>query len=411
MDSQLSLATHPLLEDAALRRLMAVLGAGQAMLVGGCVRAAVVGESIGDIDIATMHEPGAVMALLQAAGIKVVPTGIDHGTVTAVVDGRGFEVTTLRRDVETDGRRAVVAFTKDWAEDAQRRDFTMNTLLMDMDGRVFDPTGRGLEDLKAGLVHFVGDAETRIREDALRILRFFRFYARYGQGAPDVQGLTACQALAGSVATLSRERITAELEKLLPLRGAGAALEVMIGAGILDDLFRHDFNRKLYDVLRGFVVSLVSDGAFLTLFYYSVYENELEKLDRKIEKYIIFSNSKKSMLYKFSAFLKDQSESLNKNLYLFGRDITLSGCLLLSVLNGKEMCSEDFEDLRAQVLSTPVPVFPLRAADVMHVTGLGQGPAIGDVLETVESWWLDHDTAPDHAACLDYASKLVHNAG
>ena len=166
---------------AVIAALEAAGGAGCARFVGGCVRNALIRRPIVDIDIATTLTPDAVTKALTDAGLKAVPTGIEHGTITAVASGKPFEVTTLRRDVETDGRRAVVAFTTDWAEDAQRRDFRLNALYVDPTGKLYDPTGGGLADARAGRIVFVGDAETRIREDALRILRFFRFQAWYGQ--------------------------------------------------------------------------------------------------------------------------------------------------------------------------------------------------------------------------------------
>ena len=160
-------------------------GAGCARFVGGAVRNALLGQPVGDIDIAATLVPDQVIAALRAARLKAVPTGIEHGTVTAVADGRPYEITTLRRDVETDGRRAVVAFTTDWAQDAGRRDFTLNALYADRQGALLDPTGRGIADARAGRIVFVGEAKARVREDYLRILRFFRFHAWYGRGEPD----------------------------------------------------------------------------------------------------------------------------------------------------------------------------------------------------------------------------------
>jgi poly(A) polymerase len=206
----------------------------QALLVGGCVRNALLGEPVSDVDIATDATPETVSNLAETAGFKPVPTGIDHGTVTVVAHGRPHEVTTFRRDVETDGRRAVVAYSTEIEEDAQRRDFTMNALYADRHGTVVDPLN-GLPDLLARRVRFVGNPETRIREDYLRILRFFRFHAAYGdpdQGL-DPEGLAACAALSAGLETISRERITAELRKLLAARDPAPAVAAMSHAGIL----------------------------------------------------------------------------------------------------------------------------------------------------------------------------------
>ncbi|MCG8506772.1 MAG: CCA tRNA nucleotidyltransferase, partial [Sphingomonadales bacterium] len=204
----------PWLADAAVTRVVAALGANNCRFVGGAVRNTLLGEPVTDIDIATRLEPDAVIARLEAAEIKAVPTGLKHGTVTAVAEGHAIEVTTLRHDVETDGRHAKVAFTDDWQADAARRDFTFNALYAAPDGTLYDYFG-GLDDLKAGHVRFIGDAEARITEDALRILRFFRFHAHYGAGGMDAAGLDACAALAGRLDILSVERVRDELLKLL----------------------------------------------------------------------------------------------------------------------------------------------------------------------------------------------------
>lgn len=209
-------------------------GGHAALLVGGCVRNALLGLPVGDIDIATDARPDQVRALADACGFKCVPTGVEHGTVTVVADGVAHEVTTFRRDVQTDGRRAVVAFSDDLAEDAARRDFTMNALYADAAGTVVDPLG-GLADLRARRVRFVGAPEERIREDYLRILRFFRFHATYGDAAegPDAEGLAACAALADELDRLSQERIGHEVRRLLAAPDPAPAVAAMQAGGIL----------------------------------------------------------------------------------------------------------------------------------------------------------------------------------
>jgi poly(A) polymerase len=224
------------LDHPGTQALCAALEAAghRALLVGGCVRNALLREPVSDVDIATDATPETVSDIAETAGFKPVPTGIDHGTVTVVAEGRPHEVTTFRRDVETDGRRAVVAFSTEIEEDARRRDFTMNALYADRHGQVIDPLD-GLPDLLARHVRFVGDPETRIREDYLRILRFFRFHARYGdlEGGLDPEGLAACAALSAGLETISRERITAELRKLLAARDPAPAVAAMAQSGIL----------------------------------------------------------------------------------------------------------------------------------------------------------------------------------
>jgi poly(A) polymerase len=208
-------------------------GPAEARYVGGAVRDGLLGLLVSDIDVATRLRPDAVIAALEMAGIKTVPTGVAHGTITAVTGGGPVEVTTLRRDVATDGRHAVVAFSEDWREDASRRDFTINALYADpVSGEVFDWFG-GLDDLSARRVRFIGDPLTRIAEDHLRILRFFRFHARFGRGAPDSDGLAACAARANDLMALSRERIAAELLKLLMADDPAPVVATMIDNGIL----------------------------------------------------------------------------------------------------------------------------------------------------------------------------------
>ena len=236
----------------AARRVMDALEAAQpgcARYVGGCVRNALLGVPVSDIDIATQLVPDEVTQVMRVAGIAVHPTGIEHGTLTVVADHQPFEVTTLRRDVETDGRRAVVAFTRDWEEDAQRRDFRINALYADRDGAIFDPTGGGLDDLAARRIVFVGDPETRLREDYLRILRFFRFYAWYGREAPDADGLAACAKLRAGLDGISVERIWMETKKLCAAVQPIPALEAMQASGVMAQLFPQarglDLTRKL----------------------------------------------------------------------------------------------------------------------------------------------------------------------
>ena len=232
------IAPQPWMKAAPTRALLKALGdAGiAARFVGGCVRDALLGRPIADVDLATPARPEAVVAALEKARIKVVPTGIAHGTVTAVVTSarppRHFEITTLRRDVETDGRRARVAFDADWAEDAARRDFTINALYLDPDGRIHDPVG-GLADLKAHRVRFVGEPARRIAEDVLRVLRYYRFEARFGTGAGDAAARAACRDAASLLAGLSAERVAQELLRLLAVPDPVPALRMMAEDGVL----------------------------------------------------------------------------------------------------------------------------------------------------------------------------------
>ena len=220
--------------DPGLQRVMTLLNRdeGEARIVGGAVRNALMDMPVADVDIATTLLPEVVMERAATAGIKAVPTGIEHGTVTLALAGRPYEVTTLRADVETDGRRAKVAFGTDWQIDAERRDLTINALYVDVDGEVIDPVG-GLPDIEGGVVRFIGDAGERIAEDYLRILRFFRFFAWYGSGRPEADGLKACAAARDKLSALSAERVWTELKKLLSAPDPGRALLWMRQTGVL----------------------------------------------------------------------------------------------------------------------------------------------------------------------------------
>lgn len=224
----------PWLVAEPLQRLLAALSQGdeEARVVGGAVRNTLLGEPVGDIDIATTTEPRETISRANRAGFRTVPTGIEHGTITAIDNGQSYEVTTLRADTETDGRHAVVAFGRDWTVDAKRRDFTINALYAGPDGTVHDPVG-GLADIEARSLRFIGDAEDRIREDYLRILRFFRFFAWYGAGRPDAEGLKACARLKDGLSQLSAERVWSEIKKLLAAPDPSRALLWMRQAGVL----------------------------------------------------------------------------------------------------------------------------------------------------------------------------------
>ena len=245
---------------AVFDALEAAGGPDCARFVGGSVRNALVGRPVDDFDIATRLKPEETMAALKRAGIKVVPTGLAHGTVTAVSGKKPYEITTLRRDVETDGRRAVVAFTDDWAEDAARRDFRLNALYADQTGAIFDPTGQGVADALSGRVVFVGDPRTRIEEDYLRILRFFRFYAWYGRSTPDSEGLAACTAHAEGLTRLSAERVSKELLKLLAAPDPRPAVHAMAQAGVLLRLLPAVADLTAFDA-----ICAASDDAVLRL--------------------------------------------------------------------------------------------------------------------------------------------------
>jgi poly(A) polymerase len=390
------IAPQPWMTEPAPRAVLAALG-GAVRFVGGCVRDALLGRAVGDIDIATPLEPDVVMRRLDAAGIKAVPTGLAHGTVTAVVPPRHFEITTLRRDVETDGRHARVAFTADWAADAARRDFTMNALFLDADGNVFDPVG-GLADLRAGRVRFVGDAATRIREDVLRVLRFYRFHAHYGRGDADDAARAACRALAHLLPTLSGERVAAELLKLLAAPDPLPALRLMQTDGVLIELLPEA--RRL-ERLAALVPLEPSPEPLRRL-------GALIDDAATVAERLRLSAAQRDRLLGLAAppwpvHLDGDARSQRRALHHLGaegyRDIVL-------VRAAESGAAARARTLLALAESWRPIEFPLKGRDVTAL-GVAAGPEIGRVLAEIEAWWEEGDFRADRRACLDALRKRV----
>ena len=384
----------PWLTDGASRAVLAALeaegGADCARFVGGCVRNTLMGCAVDDVDIATRLTPDRVMIALERAGLKAVPTGVEHGTVTAVADHRPFEITTLRRDVETDGRRAVVAFTEDWAEDAARRDFRLNALYADGEGRLYDPTGGGLEDAAAGRIVFVGDAETRIREDYLRILRFFRFFAWYGRGAPDADSLAACARLKDGLDSLSAERVSKELLKLLAARDPRRAVALMAEAGVLGAVLPEAVNLERFRAM-----AVLSGDAELRLAALLPDDpEEAGALARRLR----LSNAQRDRLAQAlrptRTFRDEEAEAA---LYRQGPAVFRDRVYLA-------WAERPDQEPRARALlelaETWVPPrFPLTGEDVM-AAGVPRGPEVGRTLRALEDAWIAGGFAGDREALL-----------
>jgi poly(A) polymerase len=388
------LEPQPWMTSSAARRVIAALEAvrpGSARFVGGCVRNALLGEPVSDVDIATQLIPAAVEAAMRAANIAVHPTGVEHGTLTVVADHSPFEVTTLRRDVETDGRRAVVAFTEDWTEDAQRRDFRMNALYAAPDGEVFDPTGGGIEDIDRRRIVFVGDPETRLREDYLRILRFFRFFAHYGRGDPDAAGLAACAKLRSGLAGISAERIWMEMKKLLAARQPIAALEVMEKAGVLVTLFP---GSRGLDLLTKVVAleareNLTPDPMvrFLSLFWKDA------STVREVANRLKMSNEES---HRLNWAAKDvtvigsemNGRALRRALYAIGPGV-FRDRVMLEWAQGPD-ASGVWKTLYDAANAYERPTMPVTGDDLL-ARGVTEGPAIGDALRKLEAAWIDSD--------------------
>ena len=342
----------------------------RAFFVGGCVRNALLGEPVADVDLATDASPENVTNIAENAGFKVVPTGFDHGTVTVIAAGKPHEVTTFRRDVETDGRRAVVAFSTDIAEDAARRDFTMNALYADRQGTLIDPLN-GLVDLQARHVRFVGDPETRIREDYLRILRFFRFHACYGDPAQglDAEALAACAAFSAGLETISKERIGAEMRKLLSAPDPAPAVASMAAAGVLAQILPGADPRALAPL-----VHLEGDTPPRWLRRLAVMGGEDPETALRL------SRPESRDL----ATLRDAIGSLHTPAALgwqLGADLGLDAILARAATLG----TPPPEGWQADVTRGAGAAFPVTAADLMPAL---QGPALGQRLKALEAKWL-----------------------
>lgn len=385
----------PSLKDAAwLEReeTQAVFDALQAhgietRAVGGAVRNTLLGLTVTEVDLATTAVPEEVMALAVKAGLKAVPTGIDHGTVTLVASGVPFEVTTLRRDVETFGRHARIAYTKDWEDDAQRRDFTLNALYADRDGRVFDPLG-GYADLRAGQVRFIGDAEERIKEDYLRILRFFRFHAYYGKGPLDPAGLAAAVRLRGGLDQLSAERVAAELRRILIAPQAAGAIKALYDYGLLTGLLGGV--PRLADFVRLIAIESALGRApepSLRLAVLAVFvEEDVARLTQRFR----LSNAEQTVLALAASHgtrPPDEAEA-KVLLYRLGPKDCASLVQIDWARSGAVPVDPAWRKVLAFTESWKVPAFPLRGADIVALGEL-KGPEIGEALSRLERVWIE----------------------
>ncbi len=387
------------LHDAGLNRVVAALqhDVGPPRIVGGAVRDALLGIAVADVDLATRLLPPEVTARLQRDGIKAIPTGIDHGTITAVASGRTYEITTLRRDVSTDGRRATVAFSTDWREDAARRDFTINALYVDpLTRQIYDYFG-GLADLDKRQVRFIGEAAARIAEDHLRILRLFRFHARFGEGEIDAEALAAATAQASSLMALSRERIADELLKLLSVANPVAAIEIMITAGIFAP-FLPEVMIASPDILPRLVQREQQAG---------VPSSSLRRLAallptdvphaEKIAARLKLSNRMRSEL----AILADPTRS-NVDARTLAYDMGIDGARDYILLRADD---DQWAPGLAQLADWTVPTLPIKGGDLI-AKGLAAGAIVAQTLQAIERQWVD-EGFPPHTRVNEIADQMV----
>lgn len=403
------LADAPWLSSGPAARVLALLnGEGaEARVVGGAVRNALLGIAVSEIDIATTALPTEVIRRAKAAGIKSVPTGIEHGTVTLVVDAQPFEVTTLRQDVETFGRKARVVFGTDWARDAERRDFTVNGLSVGTDGVVHDYVG-GLSDIAARRVRFIGDPKLRIAEDYLRILRFFRIHAAYGAGEPDREGYLACIGGSAGLAGLSAERMRMEILKLMVAQGAVTAVVAMVDGGLLLPIFggvaytgpfaamiaaEHALGLQPNVIRRlGALAVALSEDARRLAARLRLTNNEAKALD--------------SMGHRWWRMAGMDEARARRRLYRLGAERYRDRLMLAWARDGVRASPASWRDLATLPERWSAPKFPLKAADFVG-RGIDAGPALGHVLGLAEDAWLAADFPLDAPALEAIADQTV----
>ncbi len=380
---------------------------GEARFVGGCVRNALIGAPIQDIDLATPLSPEEVMRRIEAAGLRAVATGIEHGTVTAISKSKPYEITTLRRDVSTDGRRATVAFSQDWAEDAERRDFTMNALYADASGEVFDFVG-GIADLRARRVRFIGDPAKRIAEDYLRILRLFRFHAWYGKGEIDSDGLHACAVAKGQIKTLSGERIQKEMLRLFAADEPVPVLRAMAASGVLSEVLpgalQFERFQRLCEVDGDYF--FVADGLLRLGSLLCDQGQALEVATR----WRLSNNDQDRLVAMMSAPVKIVSylsiREVRRALYRHRAELFKDLVRLRWAEDSKASNAVQWRALLALADSWVRPVFPMKGPDVM-AAGVPQGPLVGRVLGEVEEWWIDSDFTDDPFSLAERLKAVV----
>ncbi|HTV34075.1 MAG TPA: CCA tRNA nucleotidyltransferase [Methylocella sp.] len=398
-----------LLKDPALQAIFAALGGpdGETRVVGGAVRDALLGRSVREIDLATTHLPQRISALAQAAGLKAIPTGIEHGTVTLVSGGRPFEVTSLREDIKTDGRYAIVRFGRDFRLDALRRDLTINALSLSPDGRLFDYVG-GLGDLAARKVRFIGDPEQRMKEDYLRILRFFRFTAEYGEGSIDPAGRQAALRLRDGLCRLSRERIGAELLKLLGARRAADIIAAISEDGLLHPLLGLVANPAR--LARGVVIE---EGTTpdplrrLAALCMLLPEDAFRLHDR-----LRLSNAQMARLADAASVLvalhgRDEppgGAELKVLLFRHGRQAASDG-LFLAQAEARPGEDGAWRDARNFLAVIAEPRFPISGADLV-ARGIPAGPAVGRALRDLRESWIKAGFPLDKASLSQLLKSL-----
>ena len=375
--------------------------------IGGCVRDLIIQKKDSDIDLATTIKPNEVLGILKRKKIKTVIAGISHGTVIAFINKKKFEITTLRKDIKTDGRHAVVEFTKNWVEDSKRRDFTINAISCDFNGKLYD-YHNGIRDLKNGKINFIGNTKKRIQEDYLRILRFFRFYTYYGKNNLSNTDLIICKNYSSCLKKLSVERIYAEFKKILEHNSSYKALNLMKKNNILkciifgnpdlkkiEKLEKFDKNKTYVTfLLKLSAILLENKNAFMkTINFLKLPNNEIKKMKK------IFFMNKTFRLF-------NEKKDILKSVYIFGKDLFID-LVLIDYIKQKTNFGSTKKYIKAisLVKKVTLPKFPLAGKDVLD-TGIKSGPLVGDILKKVEKWWIENEFKPKKKECINKIKSL-----
>lgn len=407
------------LADRDLQKLLAVLcdGGNGARIVGGAIRNTLFGEPVGDIDIATTIPPDETIRRAKAAGYKAVPTGYEHGTITVIAGQHAYEVTTLRADVDTDGRRATVRFGKDWTADAERRDFTINALYADASGMIHDPVD-GLRDIGSRTLRFIGDPVMRIGEDYLRILRFFRFFAWYGHGRPEAEGLKACARMKDGLDQLSAERVWAELKKLLQAPDCSRALLWMRQTGVLSRVLPESEKWGI-DAIPGLIAAEQAFGwpPDPLLRIEAMVRPDPDSMEKLADR-LRLSRQEKLRLMNWSkvpvqTLLGDETA---ETLYRFGQfpciDVLRLETAKRYAVSGSEGDAADVVAIRQKLAfaeSWEKPKFPVRGRDILAL-GVEDGPRVGEILGRLETGWIESNFSAPRDMLIAQAQELAGTA-
>ena len=380
-------------------------GSQPARFVGGCVRDSILGKPVKDYDIATPELPKRIIQLTEKAGLRAIPTGIEHGTITVVSGGIAFEITTLREDVKTFGRHAEVVFTEDWEKDAARRDLTLNALYCDADGTVYDPIN-GLPDLQKGLIKFIGDPRVRIAEDVLRILRYFRFFAYYGKLPGDRNSLSACGDFSIQLGKLSANRVWREFSKILAAPDPTHTMKLMSQVGVLENIL---FSKIQLDCLESLIFSekkyakINPDSIRRLVAMTHLDEPSVKSLSKRLN--LPGFDRNRLMGLATPAVLPDVESDDKENrkiLFQLGENIFRD----LVLLGSASSPQFDWSKLMSLPDRLPIPPFPISGKDLIQ-HGIPEGQEIGKILETVKIWWANGGFSSDREMCLKKIKELV----